>query len=138
MRSVWGGEALQCHVRRAPLGVMPPTRASPLSCVAPPAPSQGKGAYSPKAVYTLDELRGVVAYARSRAVRIVAEIEMPGHGSFSPGACSYCEVVAEAVAVAVTCSFDLSVPRVGHRHSQACCTRPWSRCARINPPAQPD
>lgn len=32
-----------------------------------------------------EDLRGIVAYARSRAVRVVVEIEMPGHGSFSAG-----------------------------------------------------
>ena len=44
-----------------------------------------KGAYAPQAVYSLDDLRGVVAFARSRGVRVVPEIEMPGHGSFSVG-----------------------------------------------------
>lgn len=45
----------------------------------------GKGAYSSMAVYSLDDLREIVAYARERSVRVVPEIEMPGHGSFSAG-----------------------------------------------------
>ena len=46
-----------------------------------------KGAYSAAAIYSLDELRElhVVAFAKARGVRIVVEIEMPGHGSFSAG-----------------------------------------------------
>jgi hexosaminidase len=44
-----------------------------------------KGAYSKGSVYSLDDLKAIVAYARSRAVRVVPEIEMPGHGSFSAG-----------------------------------------------------
>jgi hypothetical protein len=44
-----------------------------------------KGAYASQAVYSLDDLRAVVAFARSRGVRVVVEIEMPGHGSFSAG-----------------------------------------------------
>ena len=43
------------------------------------------GAFSAAATYTLDELRAIVAYARQRGVRIIPEIEMPGHGSFSAG-----------------------------------------------------
>ena len=43
------------------------------------------GAFAAAATYTLDDLRGVVAYARQRGVRVVPEIEMPGHGSFSAG-----------------------------------------------------
>ena len=48
-------------------------------------PQLSKGAYSPSAVYTLDDLRSLVKYAKSRAVRVVPEFEMPGHGSFSAG-----------------------------------------------------
>jgi len=44
-----------------------------------------KGAYSPAATYSLDELRELVEFAKGRGVRIVVEIEMPGHGSFSAG-----------------------------------------------------
>ena len=32
-----------------------------------------KGAYAPTAVYSLEDLRGIVSYARSRGVRVVAE-----------------------------------------------------------------
>jgi len=44
-----------------------------------------KGAYASAAVYSLEELSGIVAFARSRGVRVVVEIEMPGHGAFSAG-----------------------------------------------------
>jgi hexosaminidase len=44
-----------------------------------------KGAFSANAIYSLDDLSAIVAYGRSRAVRIVPEIEMPGHGSFYAG-----------------------------------------------------
>ena len=44
-----------------------------------PALSQ-KGAYAEAAVYSLADLRAVVAYGRSRGVRIVPEIEMPVYG----------------------------------------------------------
>jgi hexosaminidase len=43
------------------------------------------GAFAAAATYSLDDLRGVVAYAKQRGVRVVPEIEMPGHGSFSAG-----------------------------------------------------
>ena len=48
-------------------------------------PNLTKGAYSANAVYSLADLRILVQYAKSRGVRIVVEIEMPGHGSFSAG-----------------------------------------------------
>eukprot|EP00040_Diaphanoeca_grandis_P007070 m.39610 g.39610 ORF g.39610 m.39610 type:complete len:671 (-) comp18249_c0_seq1:177-2189(-) len=43
------------------------------------------GAFAAAATYTLDDLRSIVAYAKQRGVRVVPEIEMPGHGSFSAG-----------------------------------------------------
>jgi hexosaminidase len=43
------------------------------------------GAFAAAATYTLDDLRAIVAYAKQRGVRVVPEIEMPGHGSFSAG-----------------------------------------------------
>lgn len=45
----------------------------------------GAGAFAAAATYTLEDLRGIVAYAKQRGVRIVPEFEMPGHGSFSAG-----------------------------------------------------
>lgn len=45
----------------------------------------GKGAYSPRATYTATELKGLVAYAEARAVRIMPEFDMPGHGDWEQG-----------------------------------------------------
>eukprot|EP00937_MAST-01D_sp_MAST-1D-sp2_P007377 g7377.t1 len=44
-------------------------------------PQLSQGAWSPAQRYTLDELRGVVAYARDRGVRVVAEVDTPGHSA---------------------------------------------------------
>jgi hexosaminidase len=40
-----------------------------------------KGAYSAKQVYSQADVRGIIAYARARGVRIIPEIDMPGHAS---------------------------------------------------------
>ncbi|KAK9836128.1 hypothetical protein WJX81_003786 [Elliptochloris bilobata] len=37
------------------------------------------GAFSPAHTYSLDDVRGVVAYARARGIRIVPEFDTPGH-----------------------------------------------------------
>jgi hexosaminidase len=44
-------------------------------------PQMTKDAYSPREVYTHDTLREVIAYASARGVRILPEIDMPGHAS---------------------------------------------------------
>ena len=41
-----------------------------------------RAAFSPAAVYTADDARALVTYAQQRGVRIVPEIDMPGHGGW--------------------------------------------------------
>lgn len=38
----------------------------------------GKGAYSPRHVYSLIDMKKVVDYARLRGIRVVAEFDSPG------------------------------------------------------------
>lgn len=47
-------------------------------------PNLQLGAFHPNAVYTLDDIKGIVEYARLRGVQILLEIDMPGH-SFAFG-----------------------------------------------------
>jgi len=44
-------------------------------------PQMTQGAYSPQMVYTPDDVRSIIAYGRARGVRIIPEIDMPGHAS---------------------------------------------------------
>lgn len=44
-----------------------------------------KGAYAPAAVYSPDDMRGLVAYAKARGVRIMVEFDVPGHGAWGKG-----------------------------------------------------
>ena len=44
-----------------------------------------KGAFHPKLVYSQANLREVVAYATERGVRVLPEIDIPGHSSFGKG-----------------------------------------------------
>jgi hexosaminidase len=44
-------------------------------------PQMTKDAYSPSQVYTHSDLRGVIAYARGRGIRVIPEVDMPGHAS---------------------------------------------------------
>ena len=44
-----------------------------------------KGAYHPKAVYSKADLADLVAYATRRGIRVMPEIDMPGHSSFGKG-----------------------------------------------------
>jgi hexosaminidase len=44
-------------------------------------PDMTEDAYSPNEVYTQDSLKEIVSYAAARGVRIIPEIDMPGHAS---------------------------------------------------------
>lgn len=44
-----------------------------------------KGAIAPTLLYTQDNLREIVRYARDRGIRIVPEFDIPGHSSFGKG-----------------------------------------------------
>ena len=44
------------------------------------------GAYSPRKVYSVEDMRDLVEYARIRGVKIVAEFDAPAHaGKLDPG-----------------------------------------------------
>ncbi|EXJ70461.1 beta-N-acetylhexosaminidase [Cladophialophora psammophila CBS 110553] len=44
-------------------------------------PQMTQAAYSSQMVYSQDDIRAIIAYARARGVRIIPEIDMPGHAS---------------------------------------------------------
>jgi hexosaminidase len=44
-------------------------------------PEMTKDAYSPDETYSHADLRGVIAYAKARGVRVIPEVDMPGHAS---------------------------------------------------------
>eukprot|EP00941_MAST-03F_sp_MAST-3F-sp1_P001882 g1882.t1 len=44
-----------------------------------------KGAFAPSLVYTAADMKDVVEYAGSRGIRVIPEIDMPGHSSFGKG-----------------------------------------------------
>src|SRR5690242_17244695 len=44
-------------------------------------PEMTEDAYSPNEIFSQDTLREIIAYAAARAVRIIPEIDMPGHAS---------------------------------------------------------
>lgn len=44
-------------------------------------PQMTQGAYSPQSTYSQNDIRDLIAYARARGVRIIPEIDMPGHAS---------------------------------------------------------
>ena len=52
-------------------------QAQPFASVA--VPGLGLGAWAPAATYSAEDLRGVVAYAKYRGVRVVPEIDQPAH-----------------------------------------------------------
>jgi hexosaminidase len=44
-------------------------------------PQMTKDAYSSREIYTEADMRRVIAYARARGVRVIPEVDMPGHSS---------------------------------------------------------
>ena len=44
-------------------------------------PEMTKDAYSPREQYSHTDLRNVIAYAQARGVRVIPEVDMPGHSS---------------------------------------------------------
>lgn len=44
-------------------------------------PEMTKDAYSARETYSHDDVRDIIAYARARGVRVIPEIDMPGHSS---------------------------------------------------------
>ena len=44
-------------------------------------PQMTQGAYSAKQTYSQTDVKAIIAYARARGVRIIPEIDMPGHAS---------------------------------------------------------
>jgi hexosaminidase len=44
-------------------------------------PEMIKDAYSPRSTFSRADLEGVIAYARARGVRVVPEVDMPGHSA---------------------------------------------------------
>jgi hexosaminidase len=44
-------------------------------------PQMTKDAYSPREVYTSGDLKGVISYAKARGVRVIPEVDTPGHSS---------------------------------------------------------
>ncbi|EXJ64459.1 beta-N-acetylhexosaminidase [Cladophialophora yegresii CBS 114405] len=44
-------------------------------------PQMTQGAYSAKQIYSQDDIKAIIAYARARGVRIIPEVDMPGHAS---------------------------------------------------------
>ncbi|KAL1965829.1 hypothetical protein VTN77DRAFT_5150 [Rasamsonia byssochlamydoides] len=44
-------------------------------------PQMTKDAYTPQKIFSQDDLRDIIAYARARGVRIVPEVDMPGHSA---------------------------------------------------------
>lgn len=44
-------------------------------------PQLTKDAFSPREIYSRDNVKALIAYARARGVRVIPEIDMPGHSS---------------------------------------------------------
>ncbi|KAE8145743.1 glycoside hydrolase superfamily [Aspergillus avenaceus] len=44
-------------------------------------PDMVKDAYSPREIYSRNDVRNVIAYARARGIRVIPEIDMPSHSS---------------------------------------------------------
>uniref|UniRef100_F1KX52 Beta-hexosaminidase n=1 Tax=Ascaris suum TaxID=6253 RepID=F1KX52_ASCSU len=42
-------------------------------------PSLSKGSYTPRHMYSLQEIKDIIAYARLRGVRVIVEFDTPGH-----------------------------------------------------------
>jgi hexosaminidase len=59
----------------------------------PDAPNLIQAAYSPKAIYSLDDVQKIIQVAKSYGIRVVLEFDMPGH-AYSWGV-GYPEIVAK-------------------------------------------
>ena len=44
-------------------------------------PALARGAYSPALVYTADDVRTIVGFAADRGIRVVPELDSPGHAA---------------------------------------------------------
>ena len=62
-----------------------------------------KGAFSPHAIYSTQDMRDLVLYAKLRGVRIMPEWDIPGHGSWGMGMPSImgCDIVLDPTQDAV-------------------------------------
>ena len=58
---------------------MTDTQAWPWNSTA--APALIKGAYRADLVYQRSDLEAIVAYAADRAIRVIPEVDMPGHAA---------------------------------------------------------
>ena len=68
------------------------------------APGLGKGAFSARETYTLADLARVVAFAKDRGVRVMPEIDTPGHtGSWRAGYPDIVTACPRTIAAAAGC-----------------------------------
>ena len=44
-------------------------------------PALARGAYSPALIYTADDVRTIVGFAADRGIRVVPELDSPGHAT---------------------------------------------------------
>ena len=88
-------------------------------------PSMSKeGAYSPKHVYSIADVKALVAYAMSRGVRVIPEFDTPGHVSrgsrIPPG--SLCRTVSRCAWPRRLAPISRRAPHCLPRPSLHCCS----------------